>query len=136
MMRLLSWKDGTKDCRKSSILPSLSVSMVLASLTDRVDCFSHQRHKEGHCSQLPNHGPLGRTGTGAQPRDTHHLGKFCRTKDFRAHIEKGSRLQNIVGWLGRRAEHWQLQHIPVAEQHPHFSQIRAFTKTSIPWSHP
>ena len=79
--RLLSWKDRSRDCTKVSILLSRSVRMVQASPGVRVDdSFPHQRHKEGHCSQLPNHGPLGRTGSGAQPRDTHPLGKLCRKK--------------------------------------------------------
>ena len=110
-------------------LPEASVRSGQASPGVRVDgSFPPQRHEDGHCSQLPNHGPLGRTGSGAQPRDTHSLGKWCGTKDFRDHTGKGSRLQNIVGWLGRRAEHWQLQHIPVAEQPQHSSPLRAFRR--------
>ena len=87
MMRLLSWKDGTKDCRKSSILPSLSVSMVLASLTDRVDCFSHQRHKEGHCSQPPNWEPLGRSRSGAPPQ-TPNPSESCTGQGTRVPTQK------------------------------------------------
>lgn len=111
-------------------LPGASARSRQASPGVRVDdSFPPQRHEDGHCSRLPNHGPLGRTGSGAQPRDTHPLGKLCRTKDFRDHTEKGSRLQNIIGWLGRGAEHWQLQHIPVAEQHQHFSPLGAFRRS-------
>ena len=134
--RLLSWKDRSRDCTKVSILPSWCVRMVQASSVVRVDdSFPHQRHKEGHCSQLPNHKPLGRSGSGAQPKDTHPLRKLYRKKNFRAHTEKGFRLQSTIGWFRRRAQHWKLQHTRIAAQHSHFSQLRAFTKTSIPWSH-
>ena len=134
MMRLLSLKDGTKDCRKSSILPSLSVSMVLASLTDRVDCFSHQRHKEGHCSQPPNREPLGRSRSGAPPTDSQPLRKLHRTRDSSAHTEKGSRLQSTTGFREDMVKHWPLQHVLLAEQQQHSSQLLALTKTRMPQS--
>ena len=37
--RLLSWNNGTRDCAKLSILPSLNISMVQASPRDRLDYF-------------------------------------------------------------------------------------------------
>lgn len=38
----LSGKDGTRDCMKFSIVPSLSISIMQASSRDRVNSFSHQ----------------------------------------------------------------------------------------------
>ena len=103
--RLLSWKDGTKDCTKLSILPSLSISMVLASPRNRVDSFSHQRHKEEHCSQLPDQEPLRRSGSASQTRDSHPLGKFYKIRDLSAHTEKGLRLQSIIGFREDMVNH-------------------------------
>lgn len=135
MMRLLSWKDGTKDCRKSSSLPSRSVSMVLASRRDRVDSFAHQRHKEGHCRQLPNREQsLGRPGSGGRPRDSHPLGELHSTRDSSAHTEKGSRLQSTIGFRADTVKHWPLQHILSAEQHQRSSQLIALMKTRMPQS--
>ena len=38
----------------------LDVSIVQVSPRDRVDHFSHQRHKACHCNLLQNHKPVGR----------------------------------------------------------------------------
>lgn len=60
---LPSGKDGTRECTKCSIVPSLSLSIVWASSRDRDDSFSQQVEKGGvgggHWSQLQHHEPPG-----------------------------------------------------------------------------
>ena len=80
--------------------------MVQASLRDRVDSFSHQRDKEGHHSQLPNHEPLGRSGSGTQTKDSHPFGTLYGTRDLSAHTEKGYRLQSTIVFRGDMVNRW------------------------------
>lgn len=106
----ISGKNGTSECMKCSIVPSLSISIVQASSRDGINSFPPPDRRGGgaQCTQLQLHEPPGRSGSGVQTRDSQRFRNLCKKRDLKAHPEKGSRLKGTIGFRGEMINHCSL----------------------------